>query len=44
MLQRRGTATQWANANPILGSGEIGFETDTGQFKIGDNTLHWDDL
>jgi hypothetical protein len=44
MLQRRGTATQWANANPILGSGEIGFETDTGQFKIGDNTSHWDDL
>jgi hypothetical protein len=44
MLQRRGTAEQWANANPILGSGEIGFETDTGQFKIGDNTSHWDDL
>lgn len=44
MLQRRGTAEQWANANPILGSGEIGFETDTGQFKIGDQTTHWDDL
>jgi plasmid maintenance system antidote protein VapI len=44
MLQRRGTAEQWSNANPILGSGEIGFETDTGQFKIGDQTTHWDDL
>jgi hypothetical protein len=44
MLQRRGTATQWANANPILGSGEIGFETDTGQFKMGDNSTAWDDL
>lgn len=44
MLQRRGTATQWSNANPTLGSGEIGFETDTGQFKIGDNTTQWDDL
>lgn len=44
MLQRRGTATQWANANPTLGSGEIGFETDTGQFKIGDNSTQWDDL
>ena len=44
MLQRRGTASQWANANPILGSGEIGFETDTGQFKIGDGTTNWDDL
>lgn len=44
MLQRRGTAAQWANANPILGSGEIGFETDTGQFKMGDGTSNWDDL
>jgi hypothetical protein len=44
MLQRRGTAAQWANANPTLGSGEIGFETDTGQFKIGDNSTAWDDL
>jgi hypothetical protein len=44
MLQRRGTAAQWANANPTLGSGEIGFETDTGQFKMGDNSTAWDDL
>ena len=44
MLQRRGTAEQWSNANPILGAGEIGFETDTGQFKIGDNSTNWDDL
>lgn len=44
MLQRRGTEAQWANANPILGAGEIGFETDTGQFKIGDGTSNWDDL
>ena len=44
MLQRRGTAAQWANANPILGSGEIGFETDSGQFKIGDGTSNWSAL
>jgi hypothetical protein len=44
MLQRRGTAAQWANTNPTLGSGEIGFETDTGQFKMGDNSTAWDDL
>jgi hypothetical protein len=44
MLQRRGTAEQWSNANPILGAGEIGFETDTGQFKMGDNSTNWDDL
>ena len=44
MQQRRGTTAQWANANPILGSGEIGFETDTGQFKIGDGTTLWANL
>ena len=44
MQQRRGTAAQWTGANPILAVGEIGFETDTGKFKIGDGTNHWDDL
>ena len=27
---RRGTASQWTSANPILSSGETGYETDTG--------------
>jgi hypothetical protein len=44
MQQRRGTAAQWTSANPILNVGEIGYETDTNQFKIGDGTNHWDDL
>jgi hypothetical protein len=44
MQQRRGTATQWTTADPILAAGEIGFETDTSQFKIGDGTNHWSDL
>lgn len=44
MQQRRGTATQWTDADPILASGEIGFETDTNQFKIGDGVNHWSDL
>ena len=44
MQQRRGTAQQWTDADPILAAGEIGFETDTGQFKIGDGVNHWDDL
>lgn len=44
MQQRRGTAAQWTAANPILSAGEIGFESDTGQFKIGDGTLNWNDL
>ena len=44
MQQRRGTAAQWAAADPVLNAGEIGFESDTGKFKIGDGTNHWDDL
>ena len=44
MQQRRGTAAQWTAANPVLGAGEIGFETDTGKFKIGDGTNQWGSL
>jgi len=44
MQQRRGTAAQWTLADPILAAGEIGFESDTGQFKIGDGVNHWDDI
>ena len=33
---RRGTATEWANANPILAEGEFAFEIDTGITKVGD--------
>lgn len=32
---RRDTAANWTSANPTLASGELGFETDTGKFKIG---------
>jgi hypothetical protein len=41
MLQRRGTAAEWTSANTVLGAGEIGFETDTGRFKIGNGTTAW---
>lgn len=46
---RRGTATEWANAANTLGQGilyqgELGFETNTGKFKIGNGTLHWNNL
>jgi len=44
MQQRRGTAEQWTLANPILAPGEIGFETDTNQFKIGDGVNQWEDI
>jgi hypothetical protein len=41
MQQRRGTAQQWTTANPTLGAGEIGFETDTNKFKIGNGSSNW---
>ena len=48
MLQRSGTAAEWISLHdgdgPILAAGEIGFETDTGMFKIGDGINHWIDL
>jgi hypothetical protein len=44
MQQRRGTAAQWTSADPILAAGEIGFESDTGFFKMGDGINHWEDL
>jgi hypothetical protein len=44
MQQRRGTAEQWTSSNPVLSSGEIGFESDTGFFKIGDGINQWGDL
>jgi hypothetical protein len=41
MQQRRGTADQWTAANPILAAGEIGFETDTSKFKMGNGSSTW---
>jgi len=41
---RRDTATNWTTTNPILASGEIGFETDTLEFKIGNGSNTWSTL
>jgi len=38
---RRDTAANWISADPTLASGEIGFETDTNQLKIGNGSLAW---
>lgn len=38
---RRGTSSQWSTANPTLATGEIGFETNTQRFKIGNGTSNW---
>ena len=41
---RRDTVANWVATNPILSSGEQGFETDTLKVKIGDGVTHWNDL
>jgi hypothetical protein len=41
---RRGTATQWTSADPTLSAGELGLETDTQKFKIGDGSTAWSSL
>ncbi len=38
---RRGLAAAWALANPTLLPGEVGIETDTDKFKVGDGATNW---
>lgn len=41
---RRGTAAAWVIANPTLAQGEMGYETDTLAYKIGDGATAWNSL
>jgi len=41
---RRGTAASWVSANSTLAAGEVGFETDTLKFKIGNGSTAWNSL
>jgi hypothetical protein len=41
---RRDTAANFSNYNPTLLPGEIGYETDTGKFKIGVSNNTWQSL
>lgn len=41
---RRDSAANWTSANPTLASGEFGYETDTGKFKIGNGATAWNSL
>ena len=41
---KRTTASAWTSLNPTLDNGEIGFETDTKKFKIGDGSTVWTSL
>lgn len=43
--QRRDTAARWAQYNPILLEGEVGYVTDNpNQYKIGNGVSRWNDL
>ena len=41
---RRDTAENWRTANPTLAEGELGFETDTKRYKLGNGRQAWNDL
>jgi len=41
---KRGTAAEWVAANPVLAIGEIGIETDTWLYKIGNGSTAWNSL
>jgi len=41
---RRDTSSNWVTANPVLASGEMGYETDTGKLKFGDGASSWSTL
>ncbi len=44
ILLRRDTASNWTSGNAVLASGEIGYETNTGKFKIGNGSTAWTSL
>ena len=44
MYQRRDTTANWLKYNPVLASGEFGYDTNEKKYKIGDGTSHWNDL
>lgn len=41
---RRDSSARWAEVNPVLLEGEVGFETDTKLRKIGDGVHRWNEL
>ena len=41
---RRGTASEWTSANPILAEGELGLELDSNKFKLGNGITRWNSL
>ncbi len=44
IILRRDGSANWESQNPVLLSGEPGYETDTGKFKTGAGSSMWSDL
>ena len=44
LIMRNDTAANWTSKNPVLTLGELGVETDTRKFKIGDGTTAYNSL
>ncbi len=44
ILLRNDIAANWSTNNPVLGTGEAGYETDTGRLKFGDGATAWNSL
>jgi 3D (Asp-Asp-Asp) domain-containing protein len=44
LQNRRDIASAWTSANPTLAAGEMGLETDTSKFKLGDGVTAWNSL
>jgi len=44
ILLRRDTSSNWTSGNAVLASGEVGYETNTGKFKIGNGATAWNAL
>ena len=41
---RRDTKAKWADLNPILAAGEMGFEIDNNRLKIGNGITAWNSI
>jgi len=44
MKQRRATAAEWEDIDPIIAEGEIAYASDNGKFKVGNGVSTWSEL
>lgn len=41
IILRKGTKEEWELKNPVLGTGELGYEIDTSRLKVGNGYSEW---